>query len=587
MKKKSKSIAFSICVFFVVLNVISFMTMFYITGEQYYRIARENLHDRGMMVASDLQSKFNDMRFYMNDLTLKVYSDRELNAICSELYRGEYQDQAELETLIHQAESLCFDYLYYYSFIQSLGIAIENPEKTDIQLRRNNKAISTKKCREEIQDEIIANQGVIACFDVGETHQIIFARTLRDFENVLKDNRIIGTVMVNLSSQYMQDTLDYALITPNSAAFLKNQEGDISYSTVKGQQGKTESELIETAVGKKYEMISVPIEILDQTLVIVIPDKDIRMSIEEFLRTLVLFVLVMLILNLILVLVISKYLTRPMDRLVDQIQKVGVTSFENQQIWAYGYSEIENIAENFNRMLERMELLVTENYKISLNEKNARIEALQSQINPHFIFNTLDTINWKVMFLNVPEVSNMITYLGDMLRYTTYQYGKYVTVEQELAQIQNYIYIQEIRYDHSFEARYIVEESAKKEVIPCLIIQPLVENAVVHGLRGKRDGILMVKIKMIVDILEIHVIDNGQGMDEKTIAEILDEKSMNNRESIGLANVNQRIRLTYSLKEGLLIKSRKGHYTSVKMRIPISKGEERGKEQYDTGNRSR
>lgn len=572
MKKKSKSIAFSISIFFIILNVISFGAMFYLTGEQYYKMARDDIHDRGTMVALDTQRKFDDMRFYMNDLTLKIYADTELNGICSKLYRGEYKDEAERASLSYQAESLCFDYLYYYSFIQSLGIAIEDREKTDIQLRKTMNAqmyASVKEYREEIQDEIIANQGVISCFDVGESHQIVFARTLRDYENVLKDNRVIGTVMVTLSQQYMQNVLNYALITPNSFAFFKNQEGMISYSTLKEGAKKTADELLKEAAGNKYEMVSVPIEILNQTLVVVIPDKDIRLSFGEFSRTLTAFILIMAVLNLILVLVISKHLTRPMDTLVHQIRNIDVTRLENQQVSASGYSEIENIAENFNKMLGRIEHLVTENYKISLNEKNARIEALQSQINPHFIFNTLDTINWKVMFLNVPEVSNMISYLGDMLRYTTYQYGKYVTVEQEISQIRNYLYIQEIRYDHSFEARLLIEETAKKAVIPCLIIQPLVENAVVHGLHGKRDGVLVIRARIREGLLEIQVIDNGQGMDEKTRKEILEKKESGESGSIGLANVNQRLRLTYSMEEGLLIQSRKGYYTRVEMWIPI------------------
>ena len=198
---------------------------------------------------------------------------------------------------------------------------------------------------------------------------------------------------------------------------------------------------------------------------------------------------------------------------------------------------------------------------------------MQSQINPHFIFNTLETINWKVMFLDVPEVSNMISYLGNILRYTTYQYGKYVSVKQEMAQIENYLYIQEIRYDHSFDTRILMDEDAGKTIIPCLLIQPLVENAVVHGLRNKKDGVLMIRARIRKDNLEITVLDNGCGMDAAIIQNILKKPDEMIGESIGLANVNQRLCLTYNLEQGLYIKSRKGHYTRMDIVIPLTQGE--------------
>ena len=260
-----------------------------------------------------------------------------------------------------------------------------------------------------------------------------------------------------------------------------------------------------------------------------------------------------------------------MHTFVDQIQDIGITDIA-RKVDASGYSEIENIAEDFNHMLTRIQNLVNENYVISLNEKNARIEALQSQINPHFIFNTLDTINWKVMFLDMPEVTNMITCLGDMLRYTTYQYGKYVTASQEILQIKNYLYIQEIRYDHSFEAFYDVEEEALKQVIPCLIIQPLVENAVVHGLKDKKDGVLVIKLRIEENMLKIMVFDNGNGMEQQKIREVYQSTEGTIKESIGLSNVNKRICLTYSVEKGLEIKSRVGHYTRIEILIPIAEG---------------
>lgn len=575
-KKRSKSIAFSISIFFISLNVVSFLLFFYLINSQYFKIAKSNILENNRIAAENINKNFDDIRFYLNDLTLKMYSDANLNGICSRIFRGEFENNVQRQSLAFEAESLCYDYLLSYNFIHSVGIFLEDSAKTDIYLIKNYSSTTYqvhRAYREQAQEQVIRNKGVIKCYDVGKEHSIIFARTIKDFKNVLKDDQITGTVMVMIRGQYIRDILKNAVTTPGSYAMLVNGDGEVTYATRDDLNGQLLSEVVkeDSDGGTLPQMLERGIESLEQKLVIVTPVQDISLSISSFKNTLIEFLIILVILNLILVLLISKKLTKPMHNFVDQIQDIGITDIA-RKVDASGYSEIENIAEDFNHMLTRIQNLVNENYVISLNEKNARIEALQSQINPHFIFNTLDTINWKVMFLDMPEVTNMITCLGDMLRYTTYQYGKYVTASQEILQIKNYLYIQEIRYDHSFEAFYDVEEEALKQVIPCLIIQPLVENAVVHGLKDKKDGVLVIKLRIEESMLKIMVFDNGNGMEQQKIREVYQSTEGTIKESIGLSNVNKRICLTYSVEKGLEIKSRVGHYTRIEILIPIAEG---------------
>ena len=575
-KKRSKSIAFSISIFFISLNVVSFLLFFYLINSQYFKIAKSNILENNRIAAENINKNFDDVRFYLNDLTLKMYSDANLNDICSRIFRGEFENNAQRQSLAFEAESLCYDYLLSYNFIHSVGIFLEDSAKTDIYLIKNYSSTTYqvhRAYREQAQEQVIRNKGAIKCYDVGKEHSIIFARTIKDFKNVLKDDQITGTVMVMIRGQYIRDILKNAVTTPGSYAMLVNGDGEVTYAPRDDLNGQLLSEVVkeDSDGGTSPQMLEREIESLEQRLVIVTPVQDISLSISSFKNTLIEFLIILVILNLILVLLISKKLTKPMHNFVDQIQDIGITDIA-RKVDASGYSEIENIAEDFNHMLTRIQNLVNENYVISLNEKNARIEALQSQINPHFIFNTLDTINWKVMFLDMPEVTNMITCLGDMLRYTTYQYGKYVTASQEILQIKNYLYIQEIRYDHSFEAFYDVEEEALKQVIPCLIIQPLVENAVVHGLKDKKDGVLVIKLRIEENMLKIMVFDNGNGMEQQKIREVYQSTEGTIKESIGLSNVNKRICLTYSVEKGLEIKSRVGHYTRIEILIPIAEG---------------
>lgn len=575
-KKRSKSIAFSISIYFILLNAVSFLLFFYLINSQYFKIARSNIMENNQIAAENIAKSLDDVRFYLNDLTLKMYSDETLNDLCSQIFRGEYENESKRQSLAFQAESQCYDYLLSYNFIHSVGIFLEDEAKTDIYLIKNYSSTTYqvhKDYREHAQEQVIRNKGAMKCFDVGKDHSIIFARTIKDFRNVLKDDQITGTVMVMIRGQYIRDILKSAVTTPGSYGMLVNDNGEVTYATKEGLAGKLLSDVKEEegGGGSPPQIQERGIDSLGQNLVIVTPFQDISLSISSFKTTLIEFLIILVILNLLLVLLISKKLTKPMHDFVHQIQDIGITEIA-RQVDANGYSEIENIADDFNHMLTRIQNLVNENYVISLNEKNARIEALQSQINPHFIFNTLDTINWKVMFLDMPEVTNMITCLGDMLRYTTYQYGKEVTANQEIIQIKNYLYIQEIRYDHSFQTYYDVEEDALKQVIPCLIIQPLVENAVVHGLRDKKDGVLVIKICIREQMLKIMVFDNGNGMEQQKIGEVYLKSQGTLKESIGLSNVNQRICLTYGMEKGLEIKSRVGHYTRIEITIPVADG---------------
>lgn len=578
---KSKSIAFSISIFFIILNVISFLLLSYIISDQYTRIAVENIKDNSKLAADTLKRNIEDMRFYMNDLTLKMYADSTINEKCNLIVENNDLGETDKNISVAELKESFYDYLVSYSFIRGIGVFLEDEDRTDIYLSKTfmpNLYQLTSLYREEIQEQIIEKEGIIDCYSAGSGQGLIFARTLKDYAGMRDGERVNGTVMVLIREKYIQDLLRNAVQTPNGYAVLVNEEGTVSFASsieLVGKDIKKQMELDRENFRKRSGPIIIEEEILDlhHTLLIFTPMEDAKLWMNTFSRTLIVSMIVIIMLNLFFIWIISRLLTQPMEKLVEQIQVVGVKDI-NKKVEAKGYKEIENIGDNFNKMIDRIQNLITENYLISLNEKNARIEALQSQINPHFIFNTLDTINWKTMFLDVPDVTKMITCLGDMLRYTTYQYGKYVTVEQEKKQIENYIFIQKIRYDNSFTEHLEIDGDALKENIPCLIIQPLVENAIVHGLKNREaDGELRIKIMISGGLLHILVRDNGIGMNREKIESVYQMNHEEMKESIGLDNVNKRLCLIYGLDSGLIITSEIDLFTEIKIDIPL-KGEQ-------------
>lgn len=205
-------------------------------------------------------------------------------------------------------------------------------------------------------------------------------------------------------------------------------------------------------------------------------------------------------------------------------------------------------------------------------EKNARIELLQVQINPHFVFNTLDVINWFIYENRNKEAGEVLLALGEMLRYSTYQYRSFVPLKEEIRQIKNYLHIQLIRYDYSFRVEVDMEDGLEDYMIPCLIIQPLVENAVKYGVTRKESGgHLSVSAVRGQGEMVITVFDNGPGMTREQIARALhgDASLDSSISGIGLRNVNQRMILLFGEPYAISVESEPNFYTRIMIRLPL------------------
>jgi two-component system sensor histidine kinase YesM len=222
--------------------------------------------------------------------------------------------------------------------------------------------------------------------------------------------------------------------------------------------------------------------------------------------------------------------------------------------------------------------------KVQLSEKKYRLKtmefvALQSQINPHFLFNTLKTIFWKSISLtgDQNEVSNMIEHLSDILHYSLGNYEKTVTLAEEIKSVQSYIEIQKVRYKDKFRVIWQYDDALTKYSVLKLLLQPLIENCIYHGIKEK-EGFSYIKIKMalVKSNILITIIDNGLGIKPDTLSEIRKKLSEDGEytEHIGLSNTNKRLKLTYGDEYGIVIRSKYGLGTVIYITIPVSEKDE-------------
>ncbi|MDR1771124.1 MAG: sensor histidine kinase [Hungatella sp.] len=264
-------------------------------------------------------------------------------------------------------------------------------------------------------------------------------------------------------------------------------------------------------------------------------------------------------------------MARPIKRLsmaMGQVQKGDFTV----RVPGKRKDEIGELTESFNYMLEEINTLIRQVYQEKIAQKNAEVQALQAQINPHFLYNTLDSINWMLIDRGEYDISDIILSLAGLMRYSIEDENAFVPLEKEIGYVLCYLKIQKNRLEERLEYSVEAEESLAAEQVPKLILQPIVENAITHGIEPRKgNGNIRIIIKDFGDEMLISVEDNGIGMTPEQLNHLTDKVPVIEKEGhtgIGVRNVDRRIRLHYGESYGISIKSTYGKGTIVSLRLP-------------------
>lgn len=235
-----------------------------------------------------------------------------------------------------------------------------------------------------------------------------------------------------------------------------------------------------------------------------------------------------------------------------------------------GNDELSDLAEDFNVMVVDIKKLMHKVYQQQKEERQRELQVLQSQINPHFLYNTLDTLQWKALEHGAHELSDLIVSLSSFFRISLSKGKEFITLEKELEHVKNYLVIQQFRYRDILEYNIDCDTELFKCSLPKILIQPLVENAIYHGIKPKLgNGAIRISVFEEDDILKIVVKDDGVGMNKEKLNQIknnLDKHYTGN--NYGLYNVSRRIFLNFGEDYGLDIDSEKNAGTTVTVRLP-------------------
>ena len=363
----------------------------------------------------------------------------------------------------------------------------------------------------------------------------------------------------------------YQTLKENGSEILKKYWSD----TAKEETGANSEGLIDT-----YTVAGQTLEDYGLNLLFLFDNQDSLEKRAEIIETILPLLLLLMIAVTGVIYWYSKDFSSRVELLVKKFRRAETGDLSVSEKIS-GTDEIAVLDQQFNRMLGKLDQLIKTSYVQKLENKEAQLKNLQLQINPHFLYNTLETISSIAAVKQVFVVCDICGKLGEIFRYSLGKnYGELVPLEQEMTHFKNYMFIQKIRYGDRLQVFYNIDVDAAHVYIPRFILQPIVENAISHGLSNLTSvGTLEVSAFEKKDRLYIEIEDDGEGMVREKVAEITrfinTAKPVEGKKNIGIRNVNQRIKLAYGEAYGITIRSAPYQGSRFTIQLPIMrKGEE-------------
>ncbi|QGQ95514.1 sensor histidine kinase [Paenibacillus psychroresistens] len=312
-------------------------------------------------------------------------------------------------------------------------------------------------------------------------------------------------------------------------------------------------------------------------------------SLLLFRNVLIFILLFILVISLLSSLLFSRYLMKPLLHLRGLMKRAELGDLKAYWVWE-SKQEMNELGNSYNQMLNRIEDLIKQVKQEEALKKDAEIEALQYQLNPHFLYNTLNTIKWVAKIHKTPQISEVVTALVLLLQSSLGKRGDFISLQEEVLLVEAYMAIQIFRYGDDIQVLFDMDDFSKTCLVPRMILQPLVENAILHGIKPlKGKGIITIKAWMDRDLLFCEVTDNGVGMPayminrdgeagfEKKAARVFPAQPnvMKERMSgIGLRHIREKIRLYYGNDYKMHIFSKEKEGTTVRITLPIHRNED-------------
>lgn len=263
--------------------------------------------------------------------------------------------------------------------------------------------------------------------------------------------------------------------------------------------------------------------------------------------------------------------SKPLSELVEKMSNARETKYD-EHINLTGSKEVEELSSTYNAMLDEMNGYIEDLLQTQKEKRKSEISALQMQINPHYIYNTLASIKWLIFQGDVEKSTKTLDAFIALLRNTISNMDEYITIDKEMQSLKNYVFINNVRYGNKVQVEYFVTYGCEDYRLPKMILQPFVENAFFHAFPGEVKGNIKVMVRKLGEKLQIQIADDGVGMAGERLQELTSRTAKTEHYSgIGINNVDDRLKLMYGNDYGIQIDSRESEGTTVTVSLPAIK----------------
>ncbi len=396
------------------------------------------------------------------------------------------------------------------------------------------------------------------------------------------DNETIGFVLVEVDPNTIGSaSLLKQRIVGNQISFLVDKGKNLIFSDSVIPQGMVEEAInlymagqrifTLTVDGQKYHCYTQYNGLVGWISFIMVGEEQLFQGGESLRNYIAILVASCAALAVVLLMILSQMITKPLERLNNGMKQVINSNFEIQ-LSNNRTDEIGELTESFNYMVDQIHTLISRVYLKELAQKNAEMEALQAQINPHFLYNSLDSINWMLIDRGEMYISSVVVALGKLMQYSMDTRTSLVPLREEYRNAKDYLLIQRNRLEEQLDYELELEPGLEEFYVPKLILQPLIENAIKHGvLEASHRCMVNVRSYRIDDRICIMVKDNGAGMTAEKLdvyRKILDE-SLETVDSIGIRNVTRRLQLHFNEECKFVVESMPNEGTAISLLLPV------------------
>ncbi|MFA9465544.1 MAG: sensor histidine kinase [Velocimicrobium sp.] len=399
----------------------------------------------------------------------------------------------------------------------------------------------------------------------------------------------IGFVIADINCQLFNDSFDMTHYSNTSLYLIDNNLHNVIFASDNNILNLNQSEKVTSSISKqlkgdtgdffitikktKYLVVYNKSTLTNWNTISIIPEKNILAEFSTAAKNVFVITILLLVVMIFLVFTFSSLLTTNITKLTNAVKGIGGENL-SLDISITSKDEVADLATQFKSMLTRIKSLLTEIRTKEEEKRTAELAALQFQMNPHFLYNSLNTIKFLASIQGIENIQTVAELLSSLM-HTNMDGRTVLSIEEDICFTKSYLTLQTYRHTIIFDYTITAAPEILDYKVPKLFVQPLVENAIKHGLVDKQvGGSIMVEYKVIDSVLHICVDDNGLGMSDERIREILSKKQNTNAGHIGIYNIRERLKLYYGLEYDIKIDSTPNHHTSFEITLPVLENEE-------------